>query len=292
MTNIDLSEIGGTQTWTEAMAKELLRQGHEVTLWSPRVGEFAEERLSDFVVTDALPIQSFDVCLVNHNMCLNAIRPISGHKILTCHGPSHVLERPIPGADGYVAVSEEIAQAYPSFDFTVIRNGIDLERFKPPQDDPDKVLIATKNAEIQRMCEEACGLAGYSYIQANYQSHPTYEIEKLMAESSIVITSGRGAYEALACNRSVIVLTNRPTPTGEWIVRADGWATPHNIHDLHQRNCSGRTNNMQWGSMELADSLNDWEGPETWGRDFVTEHHDIRQQARQYLSLVEEEVVA
>tara|TARA_R110002110_G_C13413505_1_gene713819 strand:+ start:385 stop:1281 length:897 start_codon:yes stop_codon:yes gene_type:complete len=294
MTNIDLSEIGGTQTWTEAMAKELSRRKHDVTIWSPRVGEFARERLAGFEVTDTLPLQSFDLCLVNHNICLNAIRPISGPKFYTIHGPSHGLEQPVPGAEAYVAVSEEIAATYPEYDPDVVVNGIDLERFVPvdwPYNSQPRVLIATKNAEVQEMIQEACKIAGYGWGLANYQSNPVYEMEELIPQFDIVISSGRVVYESLACNRSVIILARRPH-NGSWEVNADGWVTQENVDDLTRNNCSGRTFAEQWGSAELAEHLEAWIGPESWGREHVTEHHDVRQQARQYLALVEEEVVA
>ena len=294
MTNIDLSQIGGTQTWTEAMAKEMERLGHDVTIWSPRVGEFARERLADFDVTDALPIQSFDLCLVNHNICLDAIQPISGRKILTCHGPTHSLERPIPGADAYVAVSEEIAEAHPEYDFTVIRNGIDLERFLPAEPTlrlEPRALIFTKNAEVQTMAAEACGLAGFTWGLANYQTNPIYNVEDLLPGFDIIITSGRGCYEALACDKSTIVLARRPE-NGRWAVHSDGWATEDNIHDLIRHNCSGRMKKEQWGSAELAEHLAMWKGPEVWGRDFILEHHNIRKSAEHYLSMIPKEVAA
>jgi len=296
MTNIDLAEIGGTQVWTETMATELKRQGHEVVIASPRIGDFAEERLSDFGVTSTPSAIGWDLCLVNHATAFGELmQRIDAPTIVTCHGPTHPLEQPAPGADHYVAVSEEVAEIHwPEYEMEVIRNGIDLERFKPGSGENifERVLVATKNAEVQKMCIEACNLAGYSYGQVNYQSHPTYDIEKRIDDSSVVITSGRAVYEALACNKSVICLSNRPDGFGGWVVRADGWVTEDNTQDLRQKNCSGRTLDMQWGSAELAENLEQYQGPETWGREYVEENNDVKDIAQQYLALVEEGVAA
>jgi hypothetical protein len=300
MTNIDLAEIGGTQVWTETMATELKRQGHEVVIASPRIGDFAEERLSDFGVTSTPSAIGWDLCLVNHATAFGELmQRIDAPTIVTCHGPTHPLEQPAPGADHYVAVSEEVAEIHwPEYEMEVIRNPVDLERFRNKNIIVEEivnfpsVLIATKNAEIQKMCIEGCDLAGYSYSQVNYQTHPVYEMERLMAVHDIVITQGRGVYEVLACNKSVICLSNRPDGFGGWVVRADGWVTEDNIQDLRQKNCSGRTLDMQWGSAELAENLEQYQGPETWGREYVEENNDVKDIAQQYLALVEEGVAA
>ena len=300
MTNIDLIEIGGSQVWTETMATELKRQGHDVTIASPRIGKFAEERLAEFEVTNQPKMSGWDLCLVNHATAFEELmQRVDAPTIVTCHGPTHPLEQPAPGADRYVAVSEEVSNVHwPEYEMEVVRNPVDLERFRNKNIIVEEivnfpsVLIATKNAEIQKMCIEGCVLAGYSYSQVNYQTHPVYEMERLMAVHDIVITQGRGVYEALACDKSVICLSNRPDGYGGWIVRADGWAVPGAIEVFRENNCSGRTLDMQWGSAELAENLSQYHGPETWGRAYVEENNDVKDIAQQYLAMVEEEVVA
>lgn len=298
MTNIDLTEIGGTQVWVETMARQLKKEGHDIDIFSPRVGAFARDRLSEFTVMDK-PItgKEYDLCLVNHNVCLTILQysKIGGPKVYTCHGPSHRLEAIIPGADHYVAVSEEIAEKYAWVNPDVILNPVDMDRFKSFSQQskfPPRVLVCTKNAGAMRLAVAGCELAGMEFYVAHYRENPIYDIHELIPQFDIVITSGRGVYETLSCNRSALIVARRLSDFEGWEVQADGWVTEGEITDLVRKNCSGRTNVYKWDSEDIAEALKAWGGPEPWGREWVGKYHDVAKVTKRYLEKANVEAVA
>jgi hypothetical protein len=200
------------------------------------------------------------------------------------------------GADHYVAVSEEIAtRSAMEFNPEVILNPIDLKRFKPldrKRDDLPRVLIFTKNAQLQELCKRACGIARLPFDFANYQTNPVYHIDRLMPYFDIVISSGRGVYEALSCNCAAFVLARRPNGYRQWEVQGDGWVTEDNVSELVRRNCSGRTNRISYSAEDLAEELKKHAGPQTWGRQWVKGNHDVRVLIDRYLAHAEKPMVA
>ena len=67
---------------------------------------------------------------------------------------------------------------------------------------------------------------------------------------------------------------------------ADGLVTPESILSFRRRNCSGRTNHIQYTAeelyLELAGYNNEY-GPEL--REYILENNDVKTIAKQYLSL-------
>lgn len=279
--NYDLSEYGGTQTWTYTVCSELERRGHDVSVFALNVGPFDENFRSVYTLA---PPDDFDVLLINHHPCLEILRHYKGRKIFTSHGPSHPLEWMVDGADKYVAVSEEVANKWWFFKPDVIRNPIDTNRFKPePKIETDQkvVLSLCKNVVGQDMVREACHRLGFQFDWAHRQSKPCNNVELAINRSDIVVTYGRGAYEALACDKPVLVFDAR---AGE--VRADGWLRESNVRDLVRTNCSGRTNNLAWTVDDLTTNLGIPQAS-GWGPEWVKENHDVEVVVDEYLLLAQ-----
>lgn len=291
MTNHDLAQIGGTQTWTETMAREMRRRGHEVTVACFLQGLFSDRlREQGFHVTPIGDVaDEYDLAIVNHNTCLRQIQDLTCPKVFTGHGPAHPIEFMMPGADKYVAVSEEIQAMYltnpmiPSPE--VVRNGIDLERFRlrrPSADAVDNVAIACKNKFAAKSAKVACEKLGYAYEYMHYREAPVEDPWNFYARHDMAIASGRAAYEAMASGCQVLIFDVR---SGE--MRADGWATPDNIADLVTCNCSGRFNDYRWGTGDVVKALAEDRSNCPHMRPWIEDHHDVRKNAEKYLEAVD-----
>ena len=298
MTNHTVANIGGTETWLKTMSDELLRRGHKVEVFTLLAGKFAKH-LNCPVTTELRGrMAPYDLIIANHNTCLGmlTLHEVEGPKVFTSHGPAHKLEQANYGADYYVSVSEEVlsAQAALGFFGEVVRNPIDLEKFRP-QDDAARhpMLIMCKNADAMRMARRACELAGIAADVVHYEAAPADNVHEILPLYEAVITSGRGVYEALACGCDVFIFDVR-----SGIMRGDGWVTSQNMLELVQYNCSGRAIDKRWsGPKELADDLAGAGHPlneDGWSRDWVERKHDVRKNIEKYLAkaAVTEEVAA
>ena len=123
----------GSETHFYTIAKELKNLGHDVSIFC-----YLKKNMWEFMRTldvellgDEIP-DKFDLAIVNGNNCLLRA-PKSAFKIFISNGVVPSVEYPIPGANRYVAISEEVQgnlKKY-AYDSVIIRNGIDCERFKP-----------------------------------------------------------------------------------------------------------------------------------------------------------------
>lgn len=287
MTNHALDAPGGTETWTETMATELVDRGHEVEIFTLRKG-----RMSDRMpcpVRDRLPYDNYDLFLVNHNPCLGLVSRKSGPKVFTSHGPTHGLERPVSGADLYVAVSEEVRDTNPEMFTTVIRQPIDMRKFRPAPALPiDRgVLVMTKNIDAAHLAMAACKRAGLTAEMIHYQDRPIFETWEFIATSGLVISSGRGILEALACGRPAYCLNHFQ---GRFF--GDGWVTEEKLLAMQRKNYSGRATDRDLGDADLiaqeldtgwAKMASEWSP--AWGPAWIEQHHDVRDICDQYMAL-------
>ena len=134
LTNYNLLAAGGSETFTYTMAEELTRIGHDVDVTAFYIGDFAGYIKQSPAHLNPTPKSEYDMIFVNHYPCLRTLikNEIKGHKTLTCHGTMS-FENPKPGADRYVAISEEVQDHMKSegYEADLIFNGVNCERFKP-----------------------------------------------------------------------------------------------------------------------------------------------------------------
>lgn len=275
-----LNRLGGSETWTYTMAKEFERRGYEVDVFTLAEGEVSE-KLS--VVKH--PRGQYDLVLINHNTCLARLENVKGRKIFTSHGVFPDLEQPIEGADEYVAISEEVQDHMKEkgFESTVIRNGIDCERFKPKKKinkKPKKVLCMCQGEEARENVRKACEELG---IEVDDTATRIWDVEKKINEADIVFTLGRGAYEAMACGRAVIVYDSRvysPMKT------ADGIVTRKNAKEIAKNNFSGRRYKIRWTVEDIKKEIKKYK-PEmgTDNRKIALESFNIKKQAEKYINI-------
>jgi hypothetical protein len=205
LANHDMEYPGGTQTWIRMMRAELLLRGFEVDVHVHRGGlpvGWSAYR----------PAVSYDLGLINHHPAFRDLRHARiRRRILTCHGVLPDEERPVLGADAYVAVSEA-AQARIPLRSTVIRNPVDPGRFsstEPPSLELKRVaFVSNRQGAARAIIEEACALAGLE-LQVIGREDSVADPERIYNWADLVIGIARTAMEALACGRNVMAFDYR-----------------------------------------------------------------------------------
>jgi hypothetical protein len=134
----------------------------------------------------------------------------------------------------------------------VIHQPIDLERFRPTRaiNKTPKTILYLCNpnyAEGRSIVAEA--FKGFEVI---YVDRPVFEIEKLIDKADVVVSLGRGCYEALAMGRNVISGDRRsymPDFSG------GGMITEKNFENLLETNLSSRDNLIHFTPETLRKEL-------------------------------------
>lgn len=288
LTNNHLNRLGGSETFTYTTAKELADRGHDVEVFTFAPG-IMSERIARFAKVVAAPDRSgYDLMLINHTTCLAAVQGIPGFKVFTSHGIYPAIEQMQQGADAYVSISEEVQQhsRNKGFSSTVIHNGIDCRKFKPNTGINEKltsVLCLCQDPTAMEYVQEACKQLDVKFDAVRYPTHSSFEVEEKMNEADLVISLGRGAYEAMACGRSVIVFDMRQYSP---LKTADGIITPDNAREILKNNFSGRRFKMEWGLNELIAEMKKYDPDiSTFNRNFALENFNIEKQVDKYFLL-------
>lgn len=260
------------------MARHLIKRGHEVSFFSLRMGSWVEH-FSEIGQVHHHFKDNYDLILCNHKTCQEQFKARSCPMIRTCHGPEVSEEQPLPGADYYVSVSDEVRDHLKEKGFVseVIRNGIDPEVFKPTREVKEikKVLYMTdfeENAEpIRKACEKL-------ELELNVigAKNPVWNPVKEMDEADLIISLGRGAYEGLMMNRPVLIYDGI----------GDGWLVPSTWENYVYRNCSGRTNRITWDADQFEGILEDFEPK--GHRDFAIANHNVNEKCDEYLRIAKD----
>jgi CheY-like chemotaxis protein/glycosyltransferase involved in cell wall biosynthesis len=298
MVNTTLDSYAGSETFTYTLACELKRVGHDVICFSPRLGRLADRLRESYVtVTADLAEVPDDIDVIHahhrHESLLAFSRFPNKPMILVCHGILPWQERPFRSRlniHRYVAVSEEVRdhlvrrhRVHPR-DVLVVRNGIDLRRFAarlPIRARPMHALILSNYmpAATRDLIANVCGQLGISLREVG-KAQSRWDVEEEINRADLVFALGRGALEALACKRAVIVFDYNG---------ADGLVTPENFHLLRLRNLSGRTHRHQYTEESLRGEIERYD-PSTADPlyEVVRREHDVRHMAARYVALYEE----
>lgn len=227
--NWSYKNIGGTETFNYAMATALKQLGYPVYYYAPEMGDggITENELARVGIA---PYRGEHLlcCFANQNTGRVFVGkcPV----IQTCHSAITRAEQPTPRMSAYVAVTEEVADhlAKLGHNPNLIRNGIDLERFRPnkPLRAVPKVLSICQGDDT--LLRDACARMGLTFQSVpKSSSSRVWHIEDLINDADIVVGIGRSLYDAMACGRACISWDNRMwNPfTGCGYVTADNWYT-------------------------------------------------------------------
>lgn len=253
ITNWRLGTKGGTERWCELMAKTLEGMGHKVD------------------VSDKPTEKHYDLALINH---LDPKQINADRKIYTSHGVIPELETPKEGADVYVGVSEEVQGCHKTD--TIIRNPIDTEQFKPTREvnnQPLNILVITNNPLDMDVIEAAVKDLNLVRIGGDNRVD---NVEEYINAADTVISLGRGCYEAMACNRNVVVYDYNG---------ADGGISTESYYRFRTYNCSGRYGEAQWTPAQLRWQIEANYDPDPQFRQIIQQEHDPIKIAEEYLAL-------
>jgi glycosyltransferase involved in cell wall biosynthesis len=281
VTNNHLDRLGGSETFTYTLAKELSERGHDVDVFSFHLGTMSD-LISEFChVTKDLKC-TYDLILINHNTCLRHIKDIKGTKVFTSHGVYPPREQPEDGADFYVGISEEIID-HNEREMALIHNGVDCEVFKPTREinkELKTVYSLCQGAKANSMLQQACARMGVLLLKTDNRE---WGVEEMINKADLVVTLGRGAYESMACGRNVLVFDTRSYTEHK---TSDGLVTPENADELLKNNFSGRRFKTK---VDISDIIEELKGYKQeygkFNRDYALAHFNITKQVNEYLKL-------
>lgn len=280
-----LKKLGGSETFTYTLGTTLKNLGHNVHFYT-NVNGLVSEKLKAAGIPQQLD-DSYDLILANHNTTVNALHDL-GPIIQTCHGTTPKLEQPSPAANAYVAISDEIkfylADKH-KLDSKVILNGIDLNRFKsraPLNYRCKTILSLCHSDEANAIIAQTCKILGINLRVINKFNTQVWDMPTELNRADLVITLGRGAYEAFACGRPVVIFDNRPYMPSF----ADGYVNAINIKELITTNCSGRFLKLKLNAYDLAAEIKKY-NPEdgVFLRQYAEMFLNMEHNAKQYLTI-------
>lgn len=265
LTNQFMSGFTGSEMWTYTMAKYLSRK-HKVHVVTVTPSKLAS--MMDFCSVGGY--MECDLALANH---IHESIPLDVPMIATKHSiipnyPSEYPDRPCIK----VAPHEEI-EGWEH----IIRQCIDLERFKPtPVNQKPKNILYFGNPNYLEMADfvkEA--FSGYNFFCLD---RPMFEVENVIKLADIVVTTARGAYEALAMGKNVIIADKRPYKKE---FSGSGMITKDNFEHLLKANLSGRNDQKEFTLESLRAEVDKYDPT----RKIDMSRFDANLIANEYLSL-------
>lgn len=266
ITNFHLRNWAGTELFTLDLARELKNKRHTVFVFSMILGKVAEEisQLEIPVTNNLLDFQDekFDIIHAQHSLTALATRlvfPLTP-MVLMAHGMVPVLEQPFRvdlGISGYITGSEGTKNhLIKNYSITpekieVIGNFIDTEKFylkNALNEKPRKLLfLSNHNREkIRNIIQESCQDLEIEFSHAGLPENPVRNVENYINQADIVVSLGRGALEAMACGRNVVVYD---------INGGDGWVDENNFYELRKNNFSGNRYKLDYTVDDLKKEI-------------------------------------
>lgn len=281
-------DLSGTPTVTLTMYNELVKRGHEVTVYSPLGGPLASQMDT---VQDLEEISKPDVIIAQHIPCAVALKDKfpTTPMIFYCHGFVQEIEQPPPfEADFYLLINEECRDNYeskgvPVDKMKIIRDFIDIQRFKPTNPinrELKKVLFLSnyKKWKNYKAVSYACDKLGLELQCCGSPYGRNYKIEQAINEADLVVSWARGILEAMSCGRGALSFDR---------YEGDGYITPQSYFEARKDNFSGRHFKYTYTGDTLADEMLKYD-PDCaeQNRELVTKYHDVKSGVDQILDEV------
>ena len=245
-----LDTIGGSETYTYTLIKWLVSNNHKVELLvgqENRLGIMSDKIEKELGIVANKLTGNYDACFLSHQSSVKSYISFLKGKPLNnvfqiIHGIIPHEEQPIIH-DGlrYIAITQEVKNYLLNkynLTSTYVSNFIDLERFKfKPIKENLKVILSLSQSEIfNEMLRKVTNKMGIALYYNNKHKNPIFNIEDKIYDADLVVSLGRGCYEAMACGRNVLVADFRNYMSNY----SDGYLTDENYLRFHENNCSGR----------------------------------------------------
>lgn len=285
--NNHLHTVGGTETYTYTLAEAFASMGHKVDLLTLVPGQMSALMTRNFGCQVNNLATSYDRVFLNHNSTVNiASRYIDTKQIIQiCHGTIPDLEQPAPGVR-HVSISPEVQAhlARLGYSSEIILNPINCQRYAPTaiNDQLTSVFSLAQDEQFNARLQTVCDRLGLTFAKRNKHVNPTIEVNQEMLAADLVVTLGRGCYEAMASGKSVLIADAREYQGG----LMDGLVKPDNFEEFIQKNCSGRSRRIDPTEDAVVAELKKYSADDgVINRMFATELFDSRKIAQQYLEL-------
>ncbi len=282
-------DLSGTPTFTLTMHNELVRRGHEVTVYSPQGGRL-ETQMHTVKTPDELSVP--DIILAQHIPCAVDLKKRFPNTpfIFYSHGFVQEVEQPPPfAADEYFVINEEVrdnfsAKGIPQKNITIVRDFIDTERFKPQKPINQKlanVLFISnyKKWKNYKAVSGACTLLGLTLTCCGSPYGRNYAIEQAINEADLVVSWARGIMEAMACGRAALSFDR---------YEGDGYITPETYFEARQDNFSGRHFHYAYTAETLAEEMRKYDPSHgVQNRELILKYHNVKTGVDQILEHIE-----
>jgi len=248
LTNHNLADRAGTQLYIRDVAIELQKRGHSPFVYSPILGEIAEElRFATIPVVSDLKQLSFQPDVIHGHHQLETLAALlhfpATPALFVSHGWFPWQEAPIkfPRIHRYVAIDSltytrlVIESGIPEEKVKLIYNSANMNLFESRKFLPRKPLKALvysnhigKNMDTFKAIQKACHELGIqTTIIGEFSGNSTNNPEKMLLQYDIVFAVGRSAIEALATGAAVIVCSGK---------RIGSMVTSENLEDIRYKN--------------------------------------------------------
>lgn len=309
MTNIRLTWYSGSDTYLYTLGKELIKRGHEVSVYAPSISSTHQGRRfieAGFTLLTKLENKynlleentDFDIIHGQHNFALSEARRVFPNTpvIFVSHGVLPEPEKYPKDVDieKYIGVSEEVVD-FQYKDISpdkkeVIRNPIDTERFyyAPKKVGKKiKILIASNYFHNEWEAKEVWKAA--KILDAEIEVIGTngkmlFKTEDLIKDCDIGIGLGRSILEIMSMGKPVIV--------GDYN-GYDGVMTLASYEEIKKNNFSSRRFKEKWDGLKLAVEIKqifdgDYKLMGKWNREIILQNHDIRNIAGRFEEIYNE----
>jgi len=297
ITNYHLDEYAGSELYTYDLARILRSRGHDVSVFSLLLGKVTKKIMASGirVVDDLEQVENFkfDILHCQHNVCAVLARMFfpSTPMVFLSHGILPELEQP-PSINldiaKYIVVSEEVRdhfiQKYSinSDAVEVVRNFVDIERFKPQTPISLKlknVLVISNHyhKEHEDIILEACRQLDLHLEIIGQKTKPVWDVENHINKSDLVISLGRGALQGMACNREVIVFDYNGS---------DGLIRKENYFEIRKNNFSGRRFCYSYSTDQLIEEMKKY-NPDlaNKNRDLILQSHNLIDASDKFIAI-------
>lgn len=288
---------GGTEIHLATLAEQLQRLGHEVVVYSPELGTFADELGRRGIKVEGtlrrLP-EDCDVIFSQDSIVAYdlAHRYPNAFSVFRICGDVFDFQSP-PQLDGIVDLVVVLSNRYArlaragAVRSPVLRlpAPIDTERLVPTgplRERPEHAVLLGNYREREELIRTAWESDDLTISRVGAAT-PAYDVAAALADADIVVAKSRAALDAMACGRAVYVFD---------LFGGDGWVTPDLYPTLEADNFAGQATSRIIDRDALARDLGTYRpdmGPTN--RDLVLQHHDPRDHAIAFLEALPERTV-
>jgi len=270
-----LHEIGGSEQFNYTLAKAFINSGVNVYVMLGNhtlKGLMSAEMKKDLgIEVDLIPRNlNFDAVFLSHNSTVSRFhKEIFSREDLTfnkdnifqiCHGKFHSVERPQFWLDlQYLCISEEIGNYVRGIvgenrDIFIIKNPIDTYKFHFTEinEIPRKIYSLSQSEKMNVLLKNICDDLGIAFDYNNKHENPTNNVIDKMFDADIVVSLGRGCYEAMSMGKNVIIADYRDY-MNEGLM--DGMIDNYNFDDFLKNNCSGRFSNIKVDKVKIIKEI-------------------------------------